>query len=306
MSNKLFPILYSLLLTGFTAFILLDFFVIERVYEVVDDGSSSLYSSTIEQIDSSIESELSSVVLTNNNSYTDDNIKIDISEHRVSNTTVYVADIVIKDPSYLKTAFAKDIYGKNIEEKTSETAKKKNAILAINGDYYSKRKGCVIRNGTLYRNFSGDEDEESLIINADGSFSFEFGNTTNGNALLNNSAMQVLTFGPTLLMDGVVTVDTKDEVDKAMRDNPRTAIAWYGDLHYAFIVADGRTNESKGLTLYELAEFTKSLGVKHAYNLDGGGSSTMYFNGQIINNPTTNGKKISEREVSDIVYIGYR
>ena len=46
-------------------------------------------------------------------------------------------------------------------------------------------------------------------------------------------------------------------------------------------------------------------GVKTAYNLDGGGLSTLYFNGQVINKPTTGGNTISERAVSDIVYIGY-
>ena len=70
------------------------------------------------------------------------------------------------------------------------------------------------------------------------------------------------------------------------------------------VVSDGRTTESPGLTLYELACFMKELGVVTAYNLDGGGSSTMYYDGSVVNNPTTNGKKISEREVSDIVYIG--
>ena len=64
-------------------------------------------------------------------------------------------------------------------------------------------------------------------------------------------------------------------------------------------------NESRGLSLYELAQFAQSLGAKTVYNLDGGGSSTMYFNGNIINNPTTNGNTIRERSVSDIVYIGY-
>ena len=64
--------------------------------------------------------------------------------------------------------------------------------------------------------------------------------------------------------------------------------------------------ESAGLSLSQLAEFMKCLGVVTAYNLDGGGSSTMYFNGEIINNPTTNGRSIKERSVSDIVYIGYK
>ena len=48
----------------------------------------------------------------------------------------------------------------------------------------------------------------------------------------------------------------------------------------------------------------KSLGATNVYNLDGGGSSTMVFQGEVVNNPTTNGNKISERAVSDILYIG--
>ena len=100
-------------------------------------------------------------------------------------------------------------------------------------------------------------------------------------------------------------VGERDEVGKAMADNPRTAIGIVDECHYLLIVSDGRTRESEGLTLYELAEFAKKLGVTTAYNLDGGGSSTMYFNGEVVNNPTTNGKTISERGVSDIVYIGY-
>ena len=50
----------------------------------------------------------------------------------------------------------------------------------------------------------------------------------------------------------------------------------------------------------------KLYGYKYentAYNLDGGGSSTLYFNGEIINYPTTSGRSMKERGVSDIVYI---
>ena len=76
------------------------------------------------------------------------------------------------------------------------------------------------------------------------------------------------------------------------------------DLHYVFVVSDGRTDESEGLSLYQLAEFMSELGAETAYNLDGGGSSSMVFNGNVINNPTTSGNRIKERSVSDIVYIG--
>ena len=90
-----------------------------------------------------------------------------------------------------------------------------------------------------------------------------------------------------------------------MASNPRTAIGVLKDGTIIFVVSDGRSNDSEGLTLLELAEFMKSIGCVTAYNLDGGGSSTMYFNGKVINNPTTSGRGTSERSVSDIVYIGY-
>ena len=90
-----------------------------------------------------------------------------------------------------------------------------------------------------------------------------------------------------------------------MASNPRTAIGIIDNLHYVFVVSDGRTEESEGLSLLELAEFMDGLGVETAYNLDGGGSSTMYFNGEVINTPTTDGRSVKERSVSDIFYIGY-
>ena len=89
-----------------------------------------------------------------------------------------------------------------------------------------------------------------------------------------------------------------------MASNPRTAIGLIDNNHFVFIVSDGRTDESEGLSLYQLAEFMTNLGIKTAYKLDWGGSSTMYFNGNVINKPVSRGSSISERGVSDIVYIG--
>lgn len=87
-----------------------------------------------------------------------------------------------------------------------------------------------------------------------------------------------------------------------MTSNPRTAIGQISALHYLVIVSDGRTSESAGLTLYQLATLFAQRGCTVAYNLDGGGSSTMVFNGNVVNNPTS-GRSITERAVSDIVYI---
>ena len=146
-------------------------------------------------------------------------------------------------------------------------------------------------------------NQEDLVIYKDGSFGIIKEGDITAQQLVENGAMQVLSFGPALIEKGAISVDSSDEVGKAMASNPRTAIGIVDDSTYVFVVSDGRTSESQGLSLKQLAEFMKELNVTTAYNLDGGGSSTMYFNGQIINKPTTDGRNIQEREVSDIVYL---
>jgi exopolysaccharide biosynthesis protein len=92
---------------------------------------------------------------------------------------------------------------------------------------------------------------------------------------------------------------------QAGTSNPRTAIGQIRDDQYIFVSSDGRTSESAGLSVYELASVFIEYGARFAYNLDGGGSATMWFNGRLINKPTNSGSTISERSISDIIYIGY-
>ena len=224
---------------------------------------------------------------------------------RVENTTVYVADVQLADISLLKTALAGNPYARNLTETTSVQAANAGAILAINGDYYgAQERGYVLRNGVLYR-ASAQSGTDALVIGADGNFRIINEGETSADTLVREGAWQVLTFGPALIKDGQVTVSSSDEVGRAMTSNPRTAIGQISEGHYLLVVSDGRTKESTGLSLRQLAELMQSLGAQIAYNLDGGGSSTMVFQGRVVNNPTTNGRSIRERSVSDIVYIGY-
>lgn len=240
-------------------------------------------------------------------SYKDGNVDINITTVRKNNTTVYVADVKLSDSSYLKTALAYDSFGTNVTETTSSMATNNNAILAINGDYYgADRSGYVIKNGVIYRNtVRSDSEYPDLAAYKDGSFKIIYETEVTAEELLADGVVNLFAFGPSLVENGEISVDQNTEVRQAMTKNPRTAIGIVDKNHYILVVSDGRTNESEGLSLYELAEVLKEYGATTAYNLDGGGSSTMYFNGNIVNNPTTNGHRISEREVSDIVYIGY-
>ena len=221
----------------------------------------------------------------------------------MNGSDVYVADILLSSAEYLKTAFAKNSYGRNFTENTSEIADANNAILAINGDYYGAReRGYVIRNGVVYRDSVSDSDV--LCIYVDGTMEIVDPSEVTTQDLVNKGVWQAFSFGPALVKDSAVAVTADEEVGMSMTDNPRTAIGVIEPLHYVFVVSDGRTNTSEGLSLYVLAGFMYSLGATTAYNLDGGGSSTMVFRGEVINRPTSSGMMIRERGVSDIVYIG--
>ena len=329
-SKRMVTLIWALLLFGFTVYAALDTFVIEHSYVTVEESlpfaqptasvenveerstASTSLNATITPVQTAKISatsqtnatpEATATVVSTENSYFDGNISITIQEIRAYDSTVYVADVILSSPEYLQTAFANSSYGRNVTAKTSSIAKNANAILAINGDYYGARQsGYVIRNGVLYRS-KANENAEDLVIYQDGTFGIVNESQISAQALLDSGAWNVLSFGPALLIDGEIAVGVGDEVGRAMASNPRTAIGIVDELHYLFVVSDGRTNASEGLLLKELAQVLQDLGAKTAYNLDGGGSSTMVFQGQVVNKPTTNGKRISERSVSDIVCI---
>lgn len=297
----------AVILAAYTAFTMLSTFVIPNHTVTMAEAQQSLSAQTQESsasAETSSESAGTDAVITEN-SYTSDDLTITITEKTVDNTQVYIADIQTEDPSLLMAGLADDTFGRNVSATTSSIAESCSAILAINGDYYGFRDtGYVMRNGYLYRDTaSGDADQEDLVIYEDGTMDVVKESDITAEELEENGAVQIYSFGPGLIKDGGIAVDENDEVGKSMTSNPRTAIGMIGEGHYVMVVSDGRTEESEGLTLEQLAGVMQELGCTVAYNLDGGGSSTMYFNGEVVNKPTTNGNSISERKVSDIVYI---
>ncbi|MGS4787824.1 phosphodiester glycosidase family protein [Streptococcus sp. P25B114] len=300
--------LFGTLLTGGFTYSMLKTFVLSEAITTVESATTTAAATTNSSTAaSSTAATTATNVTTTDTSYADDNIQITLETITTNNTTVYVADIQVSSAEYLKTALAQNTYGTNVTAKTSATAAANNAILAVNGDYYGANStGYVIKNGVLYRDTVRDNASYGdLAIYADGSFEIIYENEITAQELIDNGVVNLLAFGPTLVENGEIVVDTSTEVGRAMFSNPRSAIGIIDENHYIIVVADGRTSESEGLSLYQLAEVIKQYGATTAYNLDGGGSSTLYFNGQVINNPTTNGNTISERAVSDIVYIGY-
>ena len=228
------------------------------------------------------------------NSYRSAHLSVSIDHVQSDNVSYFVADFYISDLDYFRTAFAGGTYGRGLSDSVPAMAKDNDAVLAINGDYFGIRdQGLVIRNGELYRD---TPFQDVLVLYHDGSMETYSAETLDMNRILSEGAWQAWSFGPMLLDQGQVMSQFNSKVNP---DNPRTAIGYYEPGHYCFVVVDGRqAGYSDGLTLAEMSQLFFDLGCKTAYNLDGGQSSVMVFQDDLVNQPYKDG-----RNSSDIVYL---
>jgi exopolysaccharide biosynthesis protein len=220
--------------------------------------------------------------------------------------TCFVADIATLDATLIRAALAQDKYGTNIIERPSVMAQAKRAVLAINGDYYGFRDtGIVVRNGVAYRDAGV---RQGLAMYRDGSLTLYDETATTARQLVADGVWHTLSFGPGMVSGGrviagidSVEIDTNVGNHSIQGTQPRTGLGLTGDRHLVWVVVDGRSSGySRGMTLPEFAQLFADLGAQVAYNLDGGGSSTMWFNGSLVNNPLGKG---TERGTSDILYV---
>ena len=266
--------------------------------------------------------------------YSDSDIYIDVTTHQDEKDTTYyyVADVRIKNLKYFKTALANDTFGENVNQRTSDQCKNHHGILAISGDNYGAQEaGYVLRNGQILRTTKSSSNlgsnprklAEDLAIYRDGTFEIFDEKTTDLQTIADKGAWQVFSFGPGLVKNGELAVTENSEVDSILKNGASTkcqrmAVGIIAPLHYCFVVCDGRSTESVGFSLFEIAKIMQDLHCYQAYNLDGGGSATMYLDdgtgnanklGHLVNKPNQNYYNVGspnpqQRGVSDIVYIG--
>lgn len=214
-----------------------------------------------------------------------------------SQITYYTADIYLTGVKQLQTAFAKGTYGKNMRETTQQMAVDNQALLAISGDSYgNNEKGVVVRNGVLCR--SETNDAEICVLFTDGTMKVYEPEELTQEGVLEQDVWQAWNFGPSLLDNGSVK-STFQTTSYLNRTNPRCAIGYVEPGHYLFVLVDGRDQGySKGATMTELAQIMADEGCTLAYNLDGGKSSAMVYQGEYVNRPADGG-----RTISDIIYL---
>ncbi|MBR2664248.1 MAG: phosphodiester glycosidase family protein [Clostridia bacterium] len=226
------------------------------------------------------------------NSYSSPDISITVTEETLGRATYYLADIYVRDITCFRSALAQNTYGSGFRDSIEDMAALSDALLAINGDYYGNtNEGVVIRNGVIYR--ANPTNCDVCVLYYDGTMRVMPGSSFTVEEAVAQGAWQAWTFGPALLdLDGGV-LTSFSSTGRIISENPRTAIGYYEPGHYCMVVVDGR-GESAGISLPDLSQLFYDLGCRAAYNLDGGNSSIMVWNNEIINAPSGGGRESSD------------
>lgn len=237
--------------------------------------------------------------------YEDASIRVEISSEQVGKTMVHLARVKIADPSQLRTAPA---YAFDRDQTAPQTAiaQRVNAVLAINGDYFSYqsvRGGYMIRQGEMYIN-QPIKQRDVLIIDGNGDFHIEREITEETLAKYDDlgGIINSFNFGPGLIIDGELCDRFKSVYNMAEDKAARSCICQVkrGEMEYLCVVSEG-TDDSRGggMTLEEFTDYVATLGVQNAYNLDGGNSAALMYLGEKINAV----KNRNHRPLSDIIYF---
>ncbi len=240
--------------------------------------------------------------------YQDESLTVTVERVQVDDCTFNVARVKIAHPSQLRTGLANEKGTKN--NKISTMAKNHNAVVAIGGDFFADAKnGYIVRQYKEFRK-SPKSVYDMLLVDNNGDFHIVLRSDPEElKALLTSETLtfpNIFNFGPALIKDGVLLESPQYYVDNGNRYNirrpePRSAIGQLGELEYMLIVVDGKkTSKSRGgITTDELAQWMFEQGCVQAYNLDGGNSALMWFNGENYSNKAVK----NERAVSDFIYI---
>jgi len=234
--------------------------------------------------------------------YKDDTISVKYWMERQYSSNVHFAEIEIAHPTQLRTAYAGGEFGSSTKYMPQVIARQVNAVIAINADYCGYRSGGIlVRQNTLYRNTARGWD--MLLIDSEGDFHIMQDKDVHASGIMDEyEIVNTLVFGPSLVIDGEVKLLNIESgcgpTWNEQKNSPRTAIGQIGRLHYLFCCVEGRSEQSRGVKTSQMAKIMKDMGCVQAYNLDGGQSTTIIFNGKPMNDPLWG----SQRVVTDIVY----
>lgn len=215
--------------------------------------------------------------------------------------------LIISDPRRVKVGATGNMG--YVGQTTHDMARKYNAAAAVNGGMFvdpsgngpgGTPAGVVISNGKIVYPTDSTKLDEKVdgVVSIDKDGNMKVGTSESPNELIDRGVTEAVSSDPYLIKDGQDKIESGTNM---VGPQPRTVIGQRSDKSIIFLVIDGRHGFMKmGATLPEAQQLMKQLGAVNAVCMDGGGSSTMYYNGEVINKPSS---ATGERAVPDIFYV---
>ncbi len=206
----------------------------------------------------------------------------ELKVNNINQPRTLCTDVLIYTPEWGNISPATPKYGIQIAVSDGKIISKSLSPVAIpqNGFVISAPQSKV-------KDFLAEEQTKTKIMNKISSPQITLDVKTNPDW---DDVNHIIGGGPFLVKDGNIYVDYIEEKFKPIAGrNPRTAIGYTKEGNFIMVTIDGREQKSVGAGLFELAKIMKSFECLYAMNLDGGGSSTMQVNGQVVNTPSVKG-----------------
>ena len=239
--------------------------------------------------------------------YRDESIHAVLTTERYQNVHVRYIVIEVADASQIRSTLSYEKFEGQDYAKAKDMAKYVNAVAAVNDDFakFNKYQGYVMRQGVFYQDTLAklEKPQDVLIIDNQGDFHTVIKASTEsmeekiaGLKADGREPVNIFTFGPTLVLDGQpLDCKREDSIHSVHVNGARAAIGQLDHLKYFIMTVDGAMTEHTGMNCNQLAEFI----VQHfpeckvAYNLDGGNSSKLVFNGEELNHAMGSNRKIA-------------
>lgn len=246
--------------------------------------------------------------------YVSETLRIEIDRYTASNRKLiwYTAHIRQKEGDGMHTFLADPAHPFGLSKLVEEIARQYQLVFAINGDFFEDRYregekiGCVIKNSVVINRYAQELDNlptlDVLALFEDGTMKCFKARSNSADKYLAMGVRDTICFGPILVSGG--SINMKQLEDYGRSREPRTALGMVENGHYVAIVCEGRSEESDGLRLSELAPLMLAEGCVEALNLDGGQTSVLSFMGEKLNATGTFHNSSRPRRVTDIVGIG--
>ncbi len=232
------------------------------------------------------------------NGYEDETIRVTLETQEEGGVIWHVARIQIASPTQLRTGIAGDKLTSKRTRTVSTMAQMYNAVIALNGDDFVMDPQKTTFEYRMTGKIRSKTNKMKDILVIDENADFHLFRKSQGLKNYKGKVINAFTFGPALVVDGeLIQVDTGYGYNPNGLE-PRAAIGQTGPLQYVFVIAEGR-GESAGVTHQQLADKMFALGCVQAFNLDGGNSAEMVFNGTAYKGMPGG----DERGISDIIYF---